>query len=49
MKGGIVYVHYMHNQAAVAANGGVCGPVDRSGMVVLDAAGKVIDAVWDVP
>ena len=48
-KNGVVYVHYMHNQAATAANGGVFGPVDRTGMVTLDASGIVINAVWDIP
>jgi hypothetical protein len=47
MKDGVVYVHYMHNQAATAANQGVFGPVDRTGMVKLDATGRVIQAVWD--
>jgi hypothetical protein len=49
MKGGKVYVHAMHNQAALAANGGVFGPVDRTGFVSLDGNGMVIDAVWDIP
>jgi len=49
MKGGRVYVHYMHNQAAAAANAGAFGPVDRTGMVTLDATGTVVDAVWDQP
>lgn len=48
-KYGTVYVHYMHNQAAVAANNGVFGPVDRTGMVTLDSAGNVVAASWDVP
>jgi RHS repeat-associated protein len=41
-KNGIVYVHYMHNQAATAANGGVFGPVNRSGMATLDSSGRVV-------
>jgi hypothetical protein len=49
MKNGTVYVHYMHNLASTAANGGVFGPVDRTGMVTLDASGIVINATWDVP
>jgi len=49
MKNGKVYVHTMHNQAAAVANGGLFGPVDRTGMVLLDSSGAVIDAVWDVP
>jgi hypothetical protein len=47
MKDGKVYVHYMHNQAATAANGGVFGPVERTGMAIVDAAGMVINVVWD--
>ncbi|MGH7135043.1 MAG: hypothetical protein ACREHD_04840, partial [Pirellulales bacterium] len=48
-KNGTVFVHYMHNQAAAMANGGVFGPVSSSGIAWLDGLGKVIRAIWDVP